>query len=93
MEEINQLITGLETKIKTLIIKQNAILTKNSELSKENKTLQTLIDEQNKKITALEEQNKQTSNQTLAITDTTNMMKGRINDIVKEIDLCIEQLS
>lgn len=93
MEEINKLISGLEEKVKTLIIKQNSILKKNTELETENQTLQSQINEHKKQITTLEEQTNLTKNQTKEITDTTNVMKSKITDIVKEIDTCIAQLS
>ena len=93
MKDLTIQITGLEDKIKLLISKQTVLINQNNELKKTNQNLLNQVEEQKKIIKKLEEEYKQVNNQSVEITENTNIMKAKINDLVKDIDQCIAQIN
>ncbi|MBI9039149.1 MAG: hypothetical protein JEY97_13530 [Bacteroidales bacterium] len=91
MKELSILVTGIEYKIKKLINKNNQKEAEKTILKNENNNLNKIIDQQTKQIKELKEKFRN-----LKIAKSLNHNNGsvdaknRINELVREIDRCIE---
>jgi len=91
MKELSILVTGIEYKIKKLINQNNQQEAEKTILKNENNNLNKIIDQQTKQIRELKEKFRN-----LKIAKSLNQNNGsvdaknRINELVREIDRCIE---
>ena len=94
MKDIETIISGLEFKIRKLINLQKNLKSENADLLKEKLELLSNLNLKNEKIKELEEKYKvlkisKTMESGIKNTD----MKLKINEMVREIDKCVEILS
>ena len=95
MTNVNALLSGIEDKIHKLILSQKEIKKENIQLIKEKNELVRKLEEQNKLIKNLEsekEQNLLQNSGSVEFTENKTEVNSKIDELVQEIDKCIESL-
>jgi len=94
MNDANELISGIEYKVRKLVNLQKENRSENELLLNQNTELKKNIEEQKKIINQLKEEfNKIKLAKSLESMKGSNDAKLKINELVREIDKCIELLS
>ncbi len=94
MNDANELISGIEYKVRKLVNLQKENKSENELLLNQNTELKNNIEEQKKIINQLKEEfNKIKLAKSLESMKGSNDAKLKINELVREIDKCIEFLS
>ena len=94
MNDANELISGIEYKVRKLVNLQKENRSENELLLNQNTELKKNIEEQKKIINQLKEEfNKIRLAKSLESMKGSNDAKLKINELVREIDKCIELLS
>jgi len=95
MTNVNALLSGIEDKIYKLISSQKEIKKENIQLIKEKNELVRKVEEQNKLIKNLEsekEKNLLQNSESVEFTENKTEVYSKIDELVQEIDKCIESL-
>ena len=94
MKDADELISGIEYKTRKLVNLQNKYKSENELLINQNIELKEYIEEQKKNINQLKEEiNKKKLAKSLESMKGSNDAKLKINELVREIDKCIELLN
>lgn len=94
MSDTSKLVTDINNKVRKLISIQNSLKEQDSELKNKQEELKQIIEKQNKVIEQLKDKNRN-----LKIAKSVKQAEGnsdvkiRINELVREIDQCIEILN
>jgi len=91
MQELNQVVDRIETKVIEFVGQLQELRSENAELNKTNEELRILLETEEKRNIDLEEQNKVTkiAKSVTLSDDDRKVQKKRLNEMVREIDKCI----
>ncbi len=95
MQDLFEIVNGLETKISKLIERQTRLQEVNSRLLQENRELQQEVVSKQRKIENLENQYEslRVARTMVGSKEDKHMTKLKINALIREIDKCIVELS
>lgn len=94
MDKVSIIVSGLEYKIKKLVDLHTTTFKENKKLKEEITSAKRIIEDQQNNIKKLEEKiNVQKIAQTLESEKDTQQTKQKINELVREIDKCIDILN
>ncbi len=89
MDELNLYIESIENKVKKLLLKQKKLTDKINQIESDNFKKDNLIKEKDKRIEELENKIELVSAAKTLNNEDNDVLKHRINEILREIDNCL----